>query len=403
MTILRNKTVTKILSVLIAVVLWAYVIGVHNPPTIQTIHNIPIELLGTEDLTRRGLAIVEVNRQTVDVVVEGTRDDLIRYKDQITAMANVLGFTVGDRHSVQVNAISNSTRLEIKEVRPANIRVTIEELVSVYKPITLTFTGDEPPNTEAGRISVQPEQIEIRGPQSLVESVSYVGVSVPFSQISGAGSTFTIPISILDEEGNVVPNIGLSSETASISVTLFDTKEVPLVAEIIGEMSEDYEITTLDIPETVTLRGNRSALAPIEFIEAEPIDISEVHMTSQLPLRLILPEGVELARDSIGIHVNIEIEGILSGSFEYDSSTEIEIQGLGEGLNASINTPTVTLKIAGSEEVIDISKKEDFRLSVYLRDLIQGTHSVHVVVSHDKALYNLEITPEEVQITISTE
>ena len=401
MTILRNKNVTKVLSVLIAIILWAYVIGVQNPPVTQTITNIPIQLLSAETLARNGLAILEVNRQTVDVVVRGTRADIAQYRNQITAVADVFGYT--DRESlVLVRAFPHTNRLTIEEVRPANILVRIENLVSVYKTVNIAFTGDEQPDTEPGRITRQPEQIEIRGPQSLVESVAYVGIEVPYSRISRSGSTLILPVIVLDADGEAVSNIERSSETVSVEVTLFDTKEVPLFVEIIGEINEIYEVTTLDVPKTIRIRGNRSILADIDQIEAEPIDISDVEITSELRVRPILPEGVELARGSANIHVNIEIKGISNNSFEYNSP-EIDIQGLSEGLNAYINTPMLVLKAVGSEEILSIAEKKDFRLSVNLQGLGQGTHVVPVIVSHDKALSNLEITPGEVHITINEE
>jgi YbbR domain-containing protein len=400
MTILRNKNVTKILSLLIAIVLWVYVIAFQNPPTTQLIYNIPIELQNIGNLTQNGLAISEVSRETVNVVVRGTRADIARYQDQITVVANVFGHGIGDDHVVQVNAFPATNRLVVEEVRPAAIRVTIENLVSVYKPVTLAFTGDAQPDTEPGRITVQPEQIEVKGPQSWVEAVSYVGVSVPYSQLSRDGSTLIFPVSVLDAMGEAVRNIDLSSGTVRVDATLFDTKEVPIFVEVTGEISEIYEITELYIPQTIRIRGSRSAVENIEYIEAEPIDISEVEITSQLPVRPILPEGVEPARGFADIHVNIVIKGISNKAFEY-SSSKIEKNGLGEGLNAYINTPALMLKVTGKETIIDSAGEEDFRLSVDLQGLEPGAYVIPVFVSHDKELIDWEIIPGEVHITIS--
>jgi YbbR domain-containing protein len=391
----------KILSVLIAFVLWVYVIVVENPPTPQTIQNIPIELLNVETLTQNGLTILDVDRETVSVTVRGTRADIAQYKDQITATANVFGYPIGANNNVPI-IVTPPPGLIVEEVRPARIRVNIERLVSVYSPINITFSGDILPNTEPGSMTMQPEQIEIRGPESLIESVSYVGVEVPYQELSRSGSTLTLPVNVLDANEGPIPNISLSSETVNVEVTLYDTKEVPLLIEITGEISEIYEITRLDIPETIKVRGSASALAGVVLIEAEPIDVSDVNITSELPVRPILPQGVELARGSSNIHVNIDIKGISNNSFEYNSP-EIGIHGLRDGLNAYINTPTLILKAAGNEEVISVAGKEDFRLFVDLQGLSQGTHVVPVIVSHDhdSTLNNQVLTPGEVHITIS--
>ena len=398
---LQNKNLTKALSLLVAIVMWAYVITIQNPPTTQTIQNIPIELLNTGALTQNGLAILEVSRETVNVVVKGTRADIAQYKDQITAYADVFGYTIGES-IVEVKVPPPSNKLIVEEVRPASIRVQIESLVSVYRPVNITFTGEAPPATEPGNITIQPEQIEIKGPKSLVESVSYVGVDIPYPRISRSGSSFTLEASAFDINGETVPNVSLSSDTVSVSVTLCETKEVPIFVEIIGEISAKYEMTDLHVPEIIKIRGSREALSNIDLLYAEPIDISGVEITSGLPIMPMLPAGVEIANDSANIHVRIELKGISNSSFGYNS-LEIEIHGLGEGLNAYINTPAVTLRVAGNEAILNLSEKEDFKLYVDISGKEAGRHVVPVIVEHDKILNNLEIIPEEVHITINEE
>jgi len=395
---LRSKTLTKILSLLIAVGLWAYVIAVDNPPTTERIRGIQVELLNVDLLTQNGLAILEGDNATVEVVVTGTRADLAKYKDQIRATADVFGYRAEENY-VNVDVLTPAT-LGYTEVRPAKIRVKIENLVSVYKPVSIVFTGELEPNTEPGNLTVQPEQIEVKGPQSLVEAVSHVRVEVPYSRISRSGSTMTLEALALDAEGERVEKVNLSSTTVSVSAILFDTKTVPLSIEITGELNEQYELTKLDVPETIKLRGGQAALAEINSIEAEPIDISEVTITSDLPVKLLLPAGVEVAGDSQDIYVKIWIKGISNKSFEYFSQ-EIELRGLSEGFSAYINTPSLLIKTAGKEETLNETEKEDFILHVNLEGLEEGIHIVPVFVTHDKTLNNLEIIPGEVHITIT--
>ena len=395
---LRSKNLMKVASLLIAIVLWAYVMAIENPPTTQKIPNIPVTLQNAASLAQNGLAILEGENRTVDVTVQGTRTDILKYKNQITANANVFGYNVGENYiGVDVNLPNGLTRVD---VNPAKILVKIDSLVSVYKPVELSFTGDMAPGTESGSITVRPEQIEVKGPKSLVESVSYVGVSIPYSQISRAGSTFTLNAAAIDMNDEVVQNVTLSSNTVNVTATLYDTKTVPLSVNIIGQLSEKYEMTNLDAPDTIKIKGAKGVLAGIDSVAAEPIDISGVENTSELPIKPILPAGVEVADGSRGIHVNIDIKGISICDFDY-SSQEIEIIGLGEGLSAYINTPSVHLHAAGEETTLDNTVKEDFKLSVDLTGMDLGAQIVTVTVTHDKAVNSLVLDPPEVHITIN--
>lgn len=395
---LRSKNLTKVLSLLLAIMLWAYVIVVENPPTTERLYNVPVELLNVGTLTQNGFAILEGENATVEVVVSGTRADILKYKDQVIATANVFGYRSGENYVTVDVIVPNS--LTQTEVKPEKILVNIDNLVSVYKPVSISFTGEREPDTEPGSITMQPEQIEVKGPKSLVESVSYVGIEVPYSQLSRLGATVTATAYALDVNGEPVPKVNLSSNTVSVRATLYDTKEVPLNIDITGEVDGIYEMTQLDVPDTIIIRGSSAALADVEYIEAEPIDISGIDDTSELPVIPILPDGIEVANGSYDIHVNIGIKGISNLSFEYDSR-EIEIDGLGEGLTAYINTPAVTLKATGKETIINSALQEDFALSVDVTDKVEGLYVVPVDVKYDKELNNLEITPQEVNITIS--
>jgi len=395
---LRSKSLTIVLSLLIAITLWAYVIAFENPPTTERVTGVPVQLFNEGALNQDGYAILEGDNVTVEVVVSGTRSDISRYRDQIIATASVFGFRNGE-HYLTVEVLPPG-QLVCIEVKPVKIRVIIDSLVSAYKPVNLFFTGEEEPDTEPGKISIQPEQIEVVGPKTLVESVSYVGVEVPLSQIKREENEIYAQASAYDINGDTVPRVKLSSDTVSVKATLYNVKEVPLFVEIVGAIDERYEMTQCEVPETIMIRGSRDALLEIESVEAQPIDISEVENTSELPVIPILPDGVEVASGSYNIHVSIGIKGISSISFTYDSN-EIEIRGAGEGLKAYINTPTINLRVAGREAILDSAEKKDFILYVDIEGLEEGVHIAAVAAEHDKALNSLEIIPGEVHITVS--
>jgi len=397
---LRSKNLTRILSLLIAIVLWSYVMVIENPLTTQRISNIPVELLNVGSLSQNGFAVLEGGNKTVEVTVRGTRAEIAKYKDQITASVNLFGYGYGDHNLLaEVSPIGS---LSIVEVRPARILVKVENLVSIYKPVELTFTGEFEPDTEPGKISLQPEHIEIKGPQSVVEAVSYVGVKLPADMLNRDGVSLTLNAFAFDENGETVHYVNLSSNTVNVGATLYDTKTAPLLVEIIGEISEEYELTSLVIPDSVTIRGGKSSLAAIDYVYAEPVDISEVAVTSELPVKVILPEGVEPAKKSYNLHVAISIKGISKADFTY-TSQEILITGLSDGLYAYINTPALSVHIAGTEAVIEAAVKGDFLLSVDVSGLGQGGHLVPVIITHNKELHRLGVEPGEVHITINEE
>jgi len=71
-----EKTVVMIISLVIALFLWGYVIGKVNPLDTVTISDVPVQVLNSESLSDRGLALSGGASYTVSVSIEGTRADI---------------------------------------------------------------------------------------------------------------------------------------------------------------------------------------------------------------------------------------------------------------------------------------------------------------------------------------
>jgi len=396
----RSKNATKILSLLLAIVLWAYVIAIENPTTTKKFESVPVQLLKVETLAQSDLALMEGSSSALEIIISGKRSEISKInKDQLVVTANVLGYTAGEHYvDVNVDISMLPPSVSLVEVKPKKIPVVIDRLIAVYKPVSLQFSGAFPENMEAGRISLQPKEIEVSGAKTLVESVVYVSVEVPVDQIRKTNTALSLDAVALNDQGLAVPNVKLSSNRVDVNVTLLNTKTVPLTVEITGQVSDKYEITNIDIPQAITIRGSEADLDKIDLVTGQPINISGITETTEIPIKIELPRGVET--NGAALSVKIGIKGISTAEYIFNMS-EIDINGLTEGRSAYINTPNVTLKAVGKEAVLSNTAKDDFMLSVDLTGLEPGIHTVPVVVSTNKIINNIEIIPAEVHITLN--
>ena len=303
---LKNNTILKILSLLIAIFLWFYVMGEINPTTSQTFENIPVELLNVDTLDQRDLAIQGGANFSVDVVVEGKRADLNSLdKEKIKATADVFGYEEGENYvPVSVQLPDN---VSLGQIKTPKIKVILEELVSVYKQISVKFTGKTPSGTEPGNVSVSPTEIEVKGAKSVVNSVKAVQAEVKASEITDDEQSFSaVPVAV---DGNHEPvyDVSLSAESVEVQATLFYTKTVPMKVEIKGAVPSSYEMTDLSVPDEISIRGPKSAVEDITSVTADPVNISKVKASTTLKIHPNLPQGVELADESKGIGVYILI------------------------------------------------------------------------------------------------
>ena len=72
---LKNNKLNLLISIVCAIVLWAYITTVVNPETQRTISGIQVDLTNIEALNYRGFTINEGVPYRVDVTVKGARSD----------------------------------------------------------------------------------------------------------------------------------------------------------------------------------------------------------------------------------------------------------------------------------------------------------------------------------------
>ncbi|MEG2199613.1 MAG: CdaR family protein, partial [Anaerovorax sp.] len=200
--------------------------------------------------------------------------------------------------------------------------------------------------------------------------------------------------------GEVVPDVKLSSQVIDVTAKLLDVKEVKLQANITGEPAGTYEVTNLKIPKTVKIRGEKSLLKEIEQVISQPINLSDVTSDAQIPVKVILPEGVELANGSKDLSMTIQLKGITSKTFEY-GAFEFVVEDLPEKMSVSIDTPSIKMIVSGREAVMANVNKSDFVPHINLKGMTIGTAQAKIIAVHEKQVGTVEILPEVVEITLS--
>lgn len=97
---LKNKKVQAVLSLLIAIGLWIYVIGSVDPTVTTTIRNIPVEMTNQKVLKELGMSATLVEPETVDVTIKGARSNVNEAKkSEITATVDVSNCEYGENQA----------------------------------------------------------------------------------------------------------------------------------------------------------------------------------------------------------------------------------------------------------------------------------------------------------------
>lgn len=392
----RRKYVSILISVIIAIGLWFFVINDENPTIRMTYSDIEIDYLNEDLLQEEGLVVKDSDIPvTVKVVLQGKRTDLLAIKSSdITATADVSQCTKGDNYvDVEVHTPSSST---VSSVKPAQVRLTIESLVSRQKDVRVVFNGAAPDSTEAVCESISPEQIVVTGASSSVASVKNLRAVVNISDVGAEETTLDVSLTPVDESGNEVTDVTLSSETARITVRLYATKTVPLVVETVGTSDPELDVS-VEAPELVEISCPEDRIDEVIEVTAEPVDITGITELTEISLTPLLPEGVQLTSGKETVPAVIRVEKRPSKIFEY-ASEDVERVNLPDGMTAEILDDTVTLTVYG-EDLSDLTDS-DFTLQLDCSGLGEEESQVTLTVLLSEKAEDQDITPKAPAVSV---
>lgn len=394
---MKNSTTNKILALILAVLLWAYVIAVEKPLMSVTFEDVPIQIENEATLTAANLAIAETSELTTSVVVEGQRSDLKSFTaDDISASINVMGYSQG-KYLLQVNA-KTSDKVSVKEIRTPKVQVIIEPLLSVSKPVEVSVMNLAE-GTEEGSIEITPQEVEVSGAKSRVNSVRAVQVTLDASQLSEKSKTVQLSGTPVDAEGLPVEYVTLSGSDIDVSAKLYRTKEVDLKVQVRGEPGNGLTLSGSTIPSQITIKGSKNDLKDIDSVSAETIDISNITDNTTIKINPILPEGVEVARASQNLTAVFSLRDIVRKEFMY-SDNEITIEGLRSDYTLSINTPSIRVVLSGPAGVINPMRKSDLSPVIKAEDVDTSTTQLPIIINHSKSLNSLSVSPSVIDVSV---
>lgn len=354
----------KLTSLLLAFILWFLVVQFEDPKETKRFSNIQVKLTNVELLEKEN-KVYEVldNTDIVNVTVRapGSIISQLRASD-IVAEADMSKLT--DINTIAISYYVMNTDIEYTiEGNHDVVRLNVEDKVTKYVSLVYNTVGEVAEGYMVGNTSLDQNRIEISGPKSAVEQVSYAKADI---DVTGATSSLSanVEIQLYDKEGNAVNqnNIVKQADYAHMAVEVLATKEVPVQAAYTGAPAEGYLVTgAMELaPSRVKIAGSASTLMGISSITIpeDRIDITgaDSDVTEIIDIREYLPNNVRLADSSFDgkIAAIVYVEPIVEKSLEIPARN-LTITGLPAGFHAELpeTVETYTLEVEGLNEFVE--------------------------------------------------
>lgn len=401
---LMNKSTLKILSLLIAILIWVVVKNVQDPMLVKVITRIPVTIVNESYLASRlEVPLLIEGQDTVNVKVKG-RESVVKElaREDFTAVADmtqIISMETTPR-MVPVKVSCEGLLDSDISVTPGNIQVDIEKQTSVEKIIAVN-TGDTVPdkNYEVGVLKANPEKVTISGPESIVNKIDRVVAMVDVSDRKETRIELDSELKIYDKNQDELSEKQLSYldlkeiRNNKIKVTAEFWKaqnKISLKAESSGSPKHGYQVSEIKlVPDTISIAGTDEALQKLAEagntleIPGSMIDVSGKSSDFEVNIDLteLLPENTKLARDlNSSVIATVKILPYNSQDFELPA-TQIQTENILEDMDLVFEQEKITVRLKGKDEDLKKLKPETVQMKIDLKGYKEGEYTVPVTVT----------------------
>lgn len=295
---LSKDSVLKVISFIVAVLIWIYIIIVVDPLVDVTVRDIPVRYANRSMLADQELCVLESSDNIVELKIKGSRKKIANIDNKnVYATVDLGNITKTGRYSLPVNISIPYEYSEIVSKKPYNIDVTIDKLVREERNIDIKAEGDTANGYIAGKPTSDVTTAEVEGPASVVSGIKSIGATFNYDG-RAADIKETVKVYALDSSGkHIEDKIKLSVDEIEIECPVYKVKTVPVTVDFGGDVNTDeYKITVQ--PPNLSVYADNDTLAQLTEIKTEPVDFNVLKEKGTVTSGIAVPEGVYL-RDGI--------------------------------------------------------------------------------------------------------
>ena len=330
----------KIVALVFAILLWAYVLVALNPVRSKSIDDVPITLEGYTDLLSRNLILVNSDLGMADVEVNAT---ITNHSDldasRITCRASLGTISAAGTYRLPLSVTVQSNLGTVASVDPRTVTVEVDNLIVKTVPVKLELTGTLPEGYEVVAESMV-STITVEGAARYIEPTVRAVATV---DLTGRTENVEESVNVVfyDKNDNEVTVVTRSQNNPNVTVraTISAYKLVNIRPEVTLEDDVYYESINQVSPASVVLYGTSEALAAIDTVSTQALVLPAERGVVTRDLTLVLPEGVSLKR---GQSSSVTLNAVVTEKTgEIALEAPLTYANLGKDLAIADGAPTI--------------------------------------------------------------
>lgn len=394
----KKEILIKVICILLSFGLWLYVNNVENPKREIVVANIPVEILNTQVLSEYGLALDPNQPITVSLKVEGPSSEIYKVnKSQFKVIADLgaYGLTTGE-NNIPVVVVSGPSGVTVLNNYPL-AKIKLEALEKKTMPIYSEINVKNSAGTYVRKVNISPSTAVVEGPESLVNEVVKLVIREQVDDINSP-KVLNLPIVALNSVGQVVNGVTINPTTADALINVEKGTAVPIKVETTGTLPSGISLKSIvpSVP-SIEIVTNQKETAPITSISTEPINLSNITGSTDIPVKLKLPVGVINLSGNNTINVRVNVDKAMSKTI----SVPIKITGENSNYNYTLSQGNAEVVLTGAEKDLEAVDPSKIICQVNVSELT-SSGDVNLVISNPYTNIKVNQTlPATVGVTVT--
>ena len=368
---------TFLWALALALAVWIAAVTAADPDEVCAYPTlIKVEVVGQDP----GLVVNGSLPQEVQITLRAPQsvcEQLRTRPDGVRAILDLSGLDAGE-HRLDTQVQVDVRPVRIVTVSPASVTLSLEPLVTHTFTLETSLSGQPAIGYQAGDVAIEPKEVVIAGPESVVSRVTRVRVPVNLSGIRESIDQ-SIPVQVLDENNSTITNVSVHPDAVHVSLPVIRQggyRDMAVKVVVHGQVAGVYRLDSISVfPPVVTVYSSDPALINSlpGVLDTQPLELAGVNDNLNLRLGLNLPEGVSVVgQQTVLIQAGVSpIQSSLTLSGE-----TVEVTGLPANLTAQVSPATVDVILSGPLPVLDTLNRQDVHVTVDVSGLEIGSHQL---------------------------
>ena len=395
---LTNNIGLKVLSILLATILWLVITNVENPVGTKRFDNVPVTILHEDVISDLGKVYDIVQGETISFTVEARRSirDVLNYSDfKVEADFNELS----DVYAVPIEV--TSTRFDesviVTDINEKMMIISLEELVQETFKVNIVQKGDIAEEYFVGAKTATPNIITVSGPKARVDRIKEVVVEIDATGASASFNAIGQP-KIIDEEGKEmdISYFDFNESYVSVRIDLYRTKEINLLIQASGKPADGYAMTNIEYePKSIIVAGKNEDLQRLRYLQVKHvIEGATGNIAEEINLQEQLAEGIVLVGEDQTAVINIAIEKLITKDIMiWPGDVDFRNKSTAHSLQIS-TTGSMTATVTGPATELENITRASLKPYVDLAEKESGTYSEALKFNDISEHSKVSISPE---------